>query len=85
MALVTATRGDHKYVKTGASPRGLKALLLGARVRALLEERYNVSTDDIRELALPALRHRLELSFDAESQNITPDDVLSELVSSSQA
>jgi len=82
LALVRATRTGHRYVRSGASPRALKALLLGARVRALLRERYNVSTDDIRELALPALRHRITLSFEAESENVTTDDVVEEIVSS---
>jgi MoxR-like ATPase len=80
--LVTATRAEHRHIKSGASPRALRALLLGGRVRALLNERYNVSADDIRELAKPALRHRIQLSFEAESQNVTPDSVIEELVSS---
>ena len=78
--LVTATRAGNRSIKAGASPRALRALLLGARVRALLRERYNVSTDDIRELAAPVLRHRITLSFEAESENVTPDDVISQLV-----
>ena len=80
MRLVGATRTAHESIKSGASPRALKALLLGGRVRALLRDRYNVSTDDIRELAAPALRHRITLSFEAESQNVTPDDVIAELL-----
>ncbi len=80
--IVRATRGEHRYIKAGAGPRALKALLLGARVRALLEERYNVSTDDIRALAGPALRHRVVLSFEAESADVTPDDVIEELLAS---
>ena len=78
--LVTATRAARKNIKSGASPRALKALLLGARVRALLHERYNVSTDDIAALALPALRHRIVLSFEAESRSVAPDDVIAELL-----
>ena len=80
--LVTATRSGRRGIKSGASPRALRALLLGARVRALLHERYNVSRDDIRELARPALRHRITLSFEAESQSVTPDDVIAELLDS---
>ena len=78
--LVTATRAGHRGIKAGASPRALRALLLGARVRALLRERYNVSIDDIRELAAPVLRHRITLSFEAESESVTPDDIIGELV-----
>ncbi|MFH1730213.1 MAG: AAA family ATPase [Planctomycetota bacterium] len=80
MRLVTATRAGHRNIKSGASPRALKALLLGARVRALLHERYNASTEDIAALALPALRHRIALSFEAESRSVTPDDVIAELL-----
>jgi len=84
LRLVTATRAENTFIKSGASPRGLKALLLGARVRALLRERYNVSTDDIRELALPALRHRITLSFEAESQDVSPDDVIQNLLEAAE-
>jgi len=80
MRLVTATRAGHRNIKSGASPRALKVLLLGARVRALLHERYNASTEDIAALALPALRHRIVLSFEAESRSVTPDDVITELL-----
>ena len=80
MRLVTTTRAEHPHLRSGASPRALRALLLGGRVRALLAERYNVSSEDIRALARPALRHRITLSFEAESQNVTPDQVVEELV-----
>lgn len=80
LRLVTATRSGHRHIKSGASPRALRTLLLAARVRALLHERYNVSTEDIRELALPTLRHRITLSFEAELQNISPDDVVRSLL-----
>jgi len=80
MRLVTATRAGHRNIKSGASPRALKALLLGARVRALLHKRYNASTEDIAALALPALRHRIALSFEAESRSVAPDDVIAELL-----
>ncbi|MFW6107795.1 MAG: AAA family ATPase [bacterium] len=82
MGLVRATRREHRYLRSGAGPRGLKALLLGARVRALLAERYHVSREDIRALAGPALRHRMVLSFEAESADVTPDDVIEELLAS---
>jgi MoxR-like ATPase len=80
LRLVTATRSGHDSLKAGASPRALRALLLGARVRALLAERYHVSTEDIAALARPALRHRLTLSFEAESRDVTPDDVIADLL-----
>ena len=80
LRLVNATRREHPHVKSGAGPRALRALLLGARVRALLSERYHVSASDLRDLALPVLRHRITLSFEAESRNVTPDDVIKELM-----
>jgi MoxR-like ATPase len=79
LQLIAATRREHPFVTHGAGPRALRALLLGARVRALLAGRYNVSREDVRELAAPALRHRIGLSFEAESQNVTADDVIEEL------
>src|SRR5204863_1704752 len=54
----------HRYVRYGASPRGLQALIMTARVRALMDGRYNVSLEDIRSVVYPALRHRLVLNFD---------------------
>lgn len=78
--LVTATRQSNPHIKSGASPRALRALLLGARVRALLGVRYNASIDDVCKLAMPALRHRITLTFDAESKNISADDVINEIV-----
>jgi len=80
--LVKATRSDDAAIKSGASPRALRALLLGGRVRALLAERYHVSADDLRALAAPALRHRLTLSFEAESRGGSADDVIEALLES---
>ena len=70
-----------KYVRYGSSPRGAQALVLGAKVRALLDGRFNASIDDIRALILPALRHRVLLNFEAHADNRTPDDVLDEISS----
>ena len=69
-----------RYVRFGASPRGAQALLLGAKVRALLEERSHVSFDDIKQLVLPALRHRVLLNFEGEAGGIDPDDILREII-----
>src|SRR6266581_1042315 len=55
-----------QFVKYGASPRGLQAMVLGGKVRALLDGRYNVSVDDIKQVAKPALRHRIILNFEGE-------------------
>src|SRR6266702_837248 len=64
------------FVRYGASPRGLQAMIMTAKVRALLESRFNVSQEDIREVALPALRHRLILNFDGLAEGITPEEVI---------
>ena len=71
-----------KYVRYGSSPRGAQALVLCGRVRALMRGRLHVSTEDVRELALPALRHRIILNFDAYADGRTEDDILRELLAS---
>ena len=71
-AVATARR----FVRYGASPRGLQALILAGKVRALSVGRFNVAIEDIRTLALPALRHRLILNFEGEAEGADPDDVL---------
>ena len=71
-----------KYVRYGSSPRGAQALVLCGRVRALMQGRLHVSTDDVRELALSALRHRIILNFDAHADGRTEDDILLEMLES---
>ncbi|MCB0142610.1 MAG: MoxR family ATPase [Caldilineaceae bacterium] len=70
----------HSYVRYGASPRGMQAIILAAKIFALLDERYNVAFDDIRQAAAPALRHRLMLNFDAQAEGMTSDGVIEELL-----
>jgi MoxR-like ATPase len=70
----------NKYIRCGASPRGAQALVLAAKVRALLEGRYNVSFEDIRKALLPALRHRILLNFEAQAENIAADAVLEQVL-----
>jgi MoxR-like ATPase len=70
-----------QYVRHGASPRGLQALVAGAQVRALLEDRFNVSREDLHAVAPPALRHRLILGFEAQADGVTPDRVVSDVLS----
>ncbi len=72
-----AVAETNRYIRCGASPRGAQSLVLAAKVRALLEGRYNVSFEDIRRVYLPALRHRILLNFEAQAENINPDTVLS--------
>ncbi|HWZ56741.1 MAG TPA: MoxR family ATPase [Verrucomicrobiae bacterium] len=68
-----------KYIRYGSSPRGAQTLILGGKVRALLDGRFNVSLEDIRALMLPALRHRIILNFEAQADGRTPDDLLEEI------
>jgi MoxR-like ATPase len=65
-----------RYVRHGASPRGMQAMILAGKIFALLDCRYNVAFDDLRQAALPALRHRLILNFDAQAEGITTDAVI---------
>ncbi len=65
-----------KYVRYGSSPRGAQAVILGAKVRALLDGRYNVAFEDISQVAHPALRHRMILNFEGEAEGIDADDII---------
>ncbi len=69
----------NKYIRYGSSPRGAQTLILGGKVRALLDGRFNVSMEDIRALLLPALRHRIILNFEAQADGRTTDDLLDEI------
>jgi MoxR-like ATPase len=69
-----------RFARYGSSPRGLQALVLGAKVRALLEGRYNVAFDDIRAVAMPALRHRVILGFEADAEGITTDKLIHDVI-----
>jgi MoxR-like ATPase len=75
-----AAAETNKFLRFGASPRGAQALVLTGKVRALLEGRYNVSFEDIRQAYLPALRHRVLLNFEAQAENVPSDQVLSQIV-----
>jgi MoxR-like ATPase len=67
-----------KFVRYGASPRGAQALILCAKVSALLDGRYHVAKEDIDIWALPALRHRLIINFEGEAEGITAERVVAE-------
>ena len=71
-----APEAVHRYVRYGASPRGMQAMILAGKIIALLDDRYNVAFDDIRQTALPALRHRLILNFEAQAEGVTTDEVI---------
>jgi len=69
-----------KYVRFGASPRGAQAIIKTAKIRALLEGRYNVAFEDIYYTAYPSLRHRLLINFDGVAEGISADFIISELI-----
>jgi MoxR-like ATPase len=69
-----------QYVRYGSSPRGAQAIILGAKLRAILDGRYHVSRDDIRAIAPMALRHRLILNFEGQAESIATDDVVANIL-----
>ena len=69
-----------KYIRYGSSPRGAQALVIGAKVRALLNGRPSVAPSDIRAVVLPALRHRVILNFEGEAERIDPDMILNAII-----
>jgi MoxR-like ATPase len=75
-----ATAMTKRFVRFGASPRGTQALVLGAKVNALVNDRLYVAAEDIRAVALNALRHRLLLNFDAEAERVSADAILEDIL-----
>lgn len=69
-----------RFVRYGGSPRGVQALLLGAKILAALDRRYNVGFEDLRAIAGPALRHRILLNFEGEAEGMTPDALIEEVL-----
>jgi MoxR-like ATPase len=65
-----------RFVRYGSSPRGVQAILLAAKIRALLEGRFSVALEDVRAAAHPALRHRVLLNFEGEAEGIQADQVI---------
>ncbi len=85
--LVAATHPDRspvqevqRFVHYGSSPRGLQALILGAKVVALRASRWNVAFADLQRTALPALRHRIILQFEATAEGVTSDHLISRIL-----
>jgi MoxR-like ATPase len=72
----TAPREVKQFVRHGASPRGLQTLVLAGKIRALLEGRFNVAFEDVREVARPALRHRVITSYEGEAEGVTTDHLV---------
>ncbi|MFQ3568748.1 MAG: MoxR family ATPase [Aggregatilineales bacterium] len=69
-----------QFVRYGASPRGAQALIIGGKINALLEGRFNVAFEDIQAVAAPALRHRLLLNFEGMAEGINPDDIIADVL-----
>jgi MoxR-like ATPase len=76
---------SRRFIRYGASPRGAQALVLGAKVRALAEGRYNVSVEDLKTLAAPALRHRIILNFEGEAEGLDVDELVTQIVEAAEA
>jgi MoxR-like ATPase len=82
LVLATHPQGEfavpmvNKYFRVGASPRAAQAIELASKVRALLDGRYNVSFQDVKDVATPAMRHRVILNFEGEAEGVTTDSVL---------
>ena len=75
-----ATESVNRYLRFGASPRGAQAVVLAAKVRAVLDERYHVGFDDVARSYAPAMRHRLLLNFEGQAEGIENDDILAEII-----
>jgi len=88
VALILATHPDRegapeevrRYVRWGASPRGLQALVLAGRIRALLDGRFNVALEDLSAVAPSALRHRVFLNFEADAAGVGADTVVEAVI-----
>ncbi len=88
IAIVLATHPENElaspatkqYVRYGASPRALQAMILGAKIKAILDNRYHVARDDLRAMALPVLRHRMILNFEGQAEGISTDDVIGKII-----
>lgn len=88
LSIVVATHPENKeapeitkkYIQTGASPRAAQAIVKTAKARAFMEGRFNVAFEDIQFVAYPALRHRLALNFEAVSEGVNADAVISDIL-----
>jgi len=76
----TAPEVVRQYVRYGSSPRGAQALILGGKVTALLDGRYNVAFEDLRAVAPAALRHRILLNFEGQAEGVSTDDVTAQVL-----
>src|SRR5262245_36408732 len=88
LALVMATHPEHelaadstrRYVRYGSSPRGAQAMILGAKIRAILDHRYHVAKEDLRAMAPAVLRHRLILNFEGQAEGVSTETVVESIL-----
>ena len=88
ISLIMATHPEHdvatnmtrRFVRYGSSPRGAQALILGAKIRAILDHRYHVAKHDLQAMACPVLRHRMILNFEGQAEGISADSVVEDIV-----
>ena len=80
--IVMATHAGHHYIREGASPRAAQALVRASKAKAFMEGRMNVAFEDVKYAAYPVLRHRIILGFDAISDGVTEDQVITQLLQS---
>lgn len=93
IALIRATHPNNsdapeitkQYVELGGSIRGVQAVTLTAKIKALLDERYNVAFEDVQAVALPALRHRIFLNYEGKGEDIKTDDIVTSILESLDA
>ena len=75
-----ATDKTNAYVSLGSSPRGVQGLMLAAKVQAILNDRFSISTDDIKTVAKAVLRHRVIPNFQAQASNVTSDSIIEDIL-----
>ena len=80
-----STKMVQQFVRFGASPRGAQAIILAAKLKAILDDRYHVAKEDIRAVAMPALRHRLILNFQGQAEGVRTDQVIADILDNVQA
>ena len=78
----TAPESVRRFVRYGASPRGLQATIIAAKALALMDGRVNVDYPDLQTALLPALRHRLIFNFEGQAEGVTPDELLQKVLQS---
>lgn len=76
----TASPMVKQFVRYGSSPRGAQALILTAKINAILDSRYHVAKEDIRQVALPCLRHRVLLNFEGQAEAVSTDAILADVL-----